>query len=75
PNPSNNQVNIELPADFRAESVRIFNAQGALMNANSLKDVNSDILELDVSNFGTGLYFIELINNDTRVSKTFSVLR
>ncbi|MEO1438620.1 MAG: T9SS type A sorting domain-containing protein, partial [Bacteroidota bacterium] len=75
PNPSHDQVNIEMPADFRAESVRIFNAQGALMNGNSLKNINSDILELDVSNYDTGLYFIEMINNETRVSKSFSVVR
>ena len=58
PNPSNGQITIELEG---MQDVMVYNALGqALLN----KETSSDVLQLDLSGFENGLYWVKIISQN-----------
>ena len=66
PNPATNFIDIE--TDLKDYSISIFDNMGKLI---SKEKVNQNKIQIDISNFSNGLYFIQLQNNDKMISKKF----
>ena len=67
PNPAKGKVNIDL-SDFGSEDVniRIFNLQNIQMfsrKLNSKRSYNSKSVSIDVSNYRSGIYFVNITDN------------
>lgn len=60
PNPANNYINIESPVQI--SNVMIYNSSGTVINQTCID--NYGILNLDVSDYHPGIYFISVINKD-----------
>ncbi len=69
PNPSNGQINITLPANFKNCKLTVHNLLGELVYSNILNE-QSTALNLDLKN---GLYFIALDKNGQKASKKLIV--
>jgi hypothetical protein len=69
PNPSNDIVNINLLSDEEHNVIRIIDVFGKIIYSSTL-NTTSDI-KVDVSNFPIGLYHIQIINNNSSISKQF----
>lgn len=59
PNPARNQVYIELPTGNGYESVQVYNGNGQLQFAGAVKNGQTYLL-LDISNYASGSYLIQL---------------
>ncbi|HTL81508.1 MAG TPA: T9SS type A sorting domain-containing protein [Bacteroidia bacterium] len=57
PNPVNNDLSLELPSNVSEAKIRIYNSLGALCFTASTTESTTHI---DVSNFASGLYFVEV---------------
>lgn len=65
PNPATNNIVVTLKNLFKKEQLQIFNTLGVLM-----KEVEvSESIEVDISNFPNGLYFIRLNGNHQQALK------
>ena len=69
PNPSNGQITIEQEG---MQSVLVYNALGQLLLD---KETSSDALQLDLSRFGKGLYWIKVTAQDGAAEKPFVLAR
>ena len=58
PNPANNQVEIDLPKDFRLSQVQLYSIQGSLL----WQTTNQNELKIDVSNYPEGIYLLRVVN-------------
>lgn len=75
PNPTNSILNLRIEnSDCRFENFKIFNIMGqCVYNAKvpkSSKDVN---FKIDISDFSKGTYFLQMIGDDSHVTKKFVV--
>ena len=69
PNPTNGLITIELEG---LQIVMVYNALGqALLN----KEANSDMLRLNLSGFGNGLYWIKVMAQDEMAVKPIVISR
>jgi hypothetical protein len=69
PNPTNGLISIELEG---LQKVMVYNALGqALLN----KEANSDMLRLNLSGFGNGLYWIKVMAQDEMAVKPIVISR
>lgn len=66
PNPSENFLNIQLKKDMILIKVNIYSQLGQF-----IRSENKSII--DVSNLSRGIYFIEVITNEGKASKTFLI--
>lgn len=64
PNPTNNFITINIPKDFIAKKIEIYNLNGGLIQIIKLES-NENTKTIDVSNFPTGTYLVR-IKNDTQ---------
>lgn len=69
PNPSNGQITIEQEG---MQKVMVYNALGQLLLN---KETSSDALQLDLSRFGNGLYWIKVTAQDGAAEKPFVLAR
>ena len=69
PNPSNGQITIEQEG---MQKVMVYNALGQLLLD---KETSSDALQLDLSRFGKGLYWIKVTAQDGAAEKPFVLAR
>jgi len=69
PNPVKDYVSIALSAELAYSSIRIFDALGRILYDSDVKAFEK-LLKVDVSQFDSGLYFIELKSNDGNCYKT-----
>ncbi len=62
PNPANDIVNIDLNS-IKAESgiVRLYNSMGQLVDSRNVNAVAGNIVQFEVENIESGLYFVEVI--------------
>ncbi len=71
PNPTTGQINLNLPisqADF--STIRVFSALGKLIKVEKIKNSNSITnMEMDLTTFDKGLYFIEYTTNNIATTK------
>jgi len=67
PNPAEDKLNISL--DFKAEQLKIFNSNGQLVSKSSF-DGNQNI-SIDVSNFKSGIYFLNIQEGENWYTKRF----
>jgi len=75
PNPTSNQlfVNIDLPSLENTE-IQIFNLDGKLLLDNQFSSPQNQI-ELNVSNFASGIYILKITLDDEIVTKRITVNR
>lgn len=71
PNPTSNQVNLNIPDNSKPQRIRIVNLAGQVV-LNKTFDSNS----IDVSNLPTGIYLIQLtFNNRTATTKKLVIIK
>jgi hypothetical protein len=70
PNPAKNFISIELDEGFEAQHLRLFDRQGRLVREERLK-ANSK--QIDLSGQPKGLYFLELLADQQRLTKAFII--
>ena len=65
PNPANNMITINMSDHSILENfnLKILGINGALMYQNQFQNQHVEQIQIDVSRFESGVYFIELINN------------
>ena len=69
PNPTNGQITIALEG---MQMVVVYNALGqALLN----KEINSDVLQLDLSGFENGLYWVKVVAQNRAMVRSFVISR
>jgi Secretion system C-terminal sorting domain len=63
PNPTSGMLTIELPnlSSNEMKVINIINAAGATVNQLKIRDNINNTIELDLSNYSKGIYFIQLI--------------
>jgi hypothetical protein len=61
PNPSTNEVNLILPNNYQVESLLLSDLNGRQLKANSA--IRQGRIQLDVSNFSSGIYILTLQNS------------
>jgi hypothetical protein len=62
PNPTINIVNVQFSTDQKNTVVELFSVEGKLLEKHT---VNSKYLELNLSNYSAGSYFLRVNNSDT----------
>jgi PKD repeat protein len=67
PNPTSGEVNIVLPAKAQNAVVVIYNNQGQELIR--MEDDNTGLLKADLSNHGTGIYFLRVESNGASTMK------
>lgn len=70
PNPSNG--NIKIDADNKIMSVNIYDLQGEKLYQNT--KINSNVIQLNVSNFNKGIYFLKVQTTSGIITKKFIVI-
>jgi len=65
PNPARDVLNVSLKSDF-AHDFRIINAAGQTAYASQL---DSESLQIDLSRFAPGFYFVEIMNQNAVLRK------
>ncbi len=68
PNPVNSQLNISVASTEGKAVLRVFNITGVQLD---MVLVNSELMQLDVSGYPCGVYFITLTNQNQRVVQKF----
>lgn len=68
PNPANGTLNVEGPMS----SVEVFNTLGQRMMS---KEVNGNFTQIDLSEYGNGMYFLRVNHNGETIVRKFSVNR
>ncbi len=63
PNPANTEVNISCD---KGESISVINSIGQTVYSTN---ITKQITTIDVSNFSTGIYFVEIKNEDEKITK------
>lgn len=76
PNPTSDKVTIDSElSDENIERVQVFNTLGELMSDEKVTITPGTQHEVDMSNFATGVYYLNLFINEERVSRKVSVLK
>ena len=70
PNPSNGLFNLVFTLSKQEDlSITIYNSMGQLVVASHLKNVSSNVINLDLSDKPDGIYFTEISNGQQKVVK------
>ena len=76
PNPAKDKLNIEFEYNTKKiEGITLYNATGGVIYTIKGKDISSDKMEIDISNFSSGVYTVEIITEDGEVTKKFTVIK
>jgi hypothetical protein len=77
PNPARNQLNIQYQSKNTTGKINfhIYNSTGALVHSAILPFSESISQSIDISSFSTGVYFVNLIDGEERVTRKFVVGR
>ncbi len=74
PNPNNGVVTIALNIDKATQAnLTIFDANGKLIYSDSEVNPMNNKIQLDLSRYAAGMYFIKLVTSNFSSSKTFSI--
>lgn len=72
PNPVKEQLNIELPEEYRSGTLRLINTSGEIIFSSKVNSIYKQII--DVSSFAAGTYIVEIESaNGQRMQKTIIV--
>ncbi len=69
PNPAKNKLNISFGYHVNSININIYNYAGQLINQSNIK--NNKHIQIDISDLGVGLYFIEFIDEETKYTSKF----
>ncbi len=76
PNPASDILNIQFRNDTKeVNGIKVFNMMGEIVMDYKNNSLQSDVLELNISNLITGIYFLEVEVNGEVVIQRFSILR
>lgn len=75
PNPANNKINLNIDLEEMHDrtSLRILDINGRLIMDRSLENVQQQTLQIDVSNYAQGAYFLHFITKDGVRTERFIV--
>ncbi len=62
PNPTSNVVNISLTNAVEVKKVEVLDVKGRVVSV--VKDVNNELMEIDMTGFSEGVYFIKILTKD-----------
>lgn len=68
PNPAKDQITIALANVQSGVTAKIVDVAGKLQSTHSIKNQNQIV---DISQLASGIYFIEIVSNNTRITKRF----
>ncbi len=76
PNPTNGKTTLKVDGDFNLTDYRInlVNILGAEMTLNSIQKINNQNYEFNLSGFNSGIYFMVISNDKTRIVKRIAVI-
>lgn len=63
PNPASDKVNIEIPTNISVNSVMVMNALGQVVSDDEF-EITDGIVNLDVSEFSTGIYTVNVLTDE-----------
>ena len=69
PNPTKDKLNISFGNQVNSININIYSYAGQLVKQSNFN--NSQDIQIDISNLGVGLYFIEFINEETKYTSKF----
>lgn len=70
PNPSDGRFNLNLTAFFEQPiDISIYNSIGELIYQKHIENVDSELEQIDISQFSNGIYFVAINANGTQTSK------
>ena len=69
PNPVKEQLNVELPEDYRNGTLRLINAAGETLYSTRVNSANKHVIDVTVMAAGTYIVQIEAVNGQ-RLQKT-----
>lgn len=73
PNPSSDELNIELPSDTNFEYVFLTDNNGRKLLTQTIG--NSELIQIDISRLVQGWYYIHLVSKDSTVSEKMLIAR
>ena len=71
PNPVDQLLSVQIPLSDQITQVEIIDSKGQIVIDKTLRVLNKTILEINVSSFNHGLYFIKLTGGDSYYSQKF----
>lgn len=74
PNPASSIINIQLANESKIYSIDLLDARGKFLREIDL-DLKGNELSIDISNLTQGIYYISYINDGTRKTKSFVVIK
>ena len=76
PNPTKDRLNIEFTNNAnKVEKLSIFNTLGQMIYIKEGKGLNVKIIEIDLSKYKTGIYYLYLKTEDGTLSKKISIVK
>lgn len=76
PNPTKDKLNIKFTDNtLKIEKLSVFNTLGEMLYTKEENDLNRDIIEIDLSNYEAGIYFVYIQAEDGVMRKEFAVVR
>ena len=76
PNPTKDKINIEFTDNAnKVEKLSIFNSLGEMIYAKEGKELNVKIIEIDLSKYKTGIYYLNLKTAAGTLSKKISIVK
>lgn len=74
PNPGNGNINVTLNSkDTKEASITIYDANGKLVFATSQTSIINGPFQIDLSNQASGMYFINVVTNNSSTTKSFTI--
>jgi len=74
PNPSHNSVNISYKLEKKQDiNFEIYNEAGISVYNKNINKTKSENIEVDVSNFNKGIYFVKLRTKNNHITKKFII--
>lgn len=72
PNPANDQITVQLPTLSNTAQISLLNSMGQVMRSESAA---KDQMQIDLNGLSSGVYFIEIVDQETRIIKKIDVVR
>ena len=76
PNPSSSKASINITAlvDFNMASISVINALGSVVLSKTIDlSIGKNTIDLDFQNLISGLYFVTISNNNSKITKKFTI--
>ena len=74
PNPANDILNIDLTSFNKEVKISIYNSIGSLVKSIDSK-TQSNLVEIDLSSFTSGVYYVNILSDKGNVTKRVSVIK